>query len=114
MYNLIRTVISQAATQQGQDPLAISFLDASQHIIDAAVSIGAAPTEWQDKKHDYLLTLIADCLIDRPRRPRLNPRVVKVKMSKFARKRPWHQSETRDIVKQLRVIDVEPLGVSPG
>lgn len=114
MYNLIRTLICQAATQHGQDPLAISFLDALQHIIEAAPMITATPTEWQAKKRHYLLAVIADCLIDRPRRPRLNPRVVKVKMSKFARKRPWHKSETRDIVKELRVIDVEPVGVPPG
>ena len=114
MYNLIRTLICQAATQHGQDPLAISFLDALEHIIEAAPMLTATPTEWREAKHRYLLAVIADCRIDRPRRPRLNPRVVKVKMSKFTRKRAWHKSETRDIAKELRVIDVEPVGVPPG
>jgi hypothetical protein len=114
MYNLIRTLICQAATQHGQDPLTISFLDALEHIIEAVPMITAAPTDRQGTKRRYLLAVIADCRIDRPRRPRLNPRVVKVKMSRFARKRPWHKSEMRDIAKELRVIDVEPVGVPPG
>jgi hypothetical protein len=114
MYNLVRTLICQAATEQGQDPLTISFLDALQHIIEAAPLLTAASTERREKKRPYLLAVIADCLIDRPRRPRLNPRVVKVKMSKFARKMPTHKSETRDIVKELKIIDVELIGVPAG
>jgi hypothetical protein len=35
MYNLVRSLISQAATEHSQDPGLISFLDALQHIIDA-------------------------------------------------------------------------------
>jgi hypothetical protein len=114
MYNLVRSLIRQAATEHGQDPLAISFLDALQHILDATPLLTAAPTEHREKKRPYLLALIADCLIDRPRRPRLNPRVVKVKMSKFARKMSHHTSETRDIVKELKVIDVPFVGVPAG
>jgi hypothetical protein len=114
MYNLVRTLISQAATAHGQDPLAISFLDALQHIIDAAPLLTASSPAHREHKRPYLLAVIADCLIDRPRRPRLNPRVVKVKVSKFARKMPGHKSETRDIVQELRVIDIEPVGVPPG
>jgi len=45
-------------------------------------------------------------LIDRPRRPRLNPRVVKVKMSKFARKNADHKGQVRDIVQGLKIIEI--------
>jgi len=40
--------------------------------------------------------VIADCDIDRPRRHRVNPRVVKVKMSNYKRKNKNHKSEYQD------------------
>jgi hypothetical protein len=51
-----------------------------------------------------LLAVIADCQIDRPRRTRINPRVVKVKMSKFNRKGPKDKSADRDLTKELEII----------
>lgn len=111
MYNLIRALISQAAAQHNQDPRTISFLDALQHILDAAPILTVMPPAYREKKRTYLLTLIANCQIDRPRRPRLTPRVVKVKMSKFARKNANHKSQTRDIVNELRILEWKP-GVS--
>ncbi len=107
MYNLIRLLIRQAAEEHGKDPCSISFLDALQHIIDAA-PIMTADGAAQESKFEYLLAVIADCEIDRPRRPRVNPRVVKVKMSKFKRKRDKHKSETRDLAKELKIIPPHP------
>jgi hypothetical protein len=108
-YNLVRTLIYQATVAPGQDPTAISFLETLQHILDAAPVLTAATPAHREQKRQYLLSLTADCRIDRPRRPRLNPRVVKVKMSKFARKNATHKSEVRDIVKDLQIVDVELL-----
>jgi len=105
-YNLVRTLIVQAAAEHGQDPTTISFLDALQHILDAAPLLTVATPERRELKRQYLLTLLADCQIDRPRRPRINPRVVKVKMSKWARKSASHQSEVRDLAQQLKIVDV--------
>ena len=82
-YNMVRLLIRQAAEEHGQDPCSISFLDALQHIINAAPLMTADKPERRPDKFSYLLTLIADCHIDRPRRQRINPRVVKIKMSKF-------------------------------
>jgi len=110
-YNLVRTLISQAAAEHDQDPTTLSFLDALQHILDAAPILTAAAPERRKHKRQYLLTLLADCPIDRPRRPRLNPRVVKVKMSKWGRKTDAHKSERRDIAGQLKIIDAERNGV---
>jgi hypothetical protein len=104
MYNLVRLLIYQAAEQQGKDPRLISFLDALQHIIEAAPLMTVGTAEQAEAKFSYLLMLIADCDIDRPRRQRINPRVVKVKMSKFKRKNKNHKSETRDIEKELQII----------
>jgi hypothetical protein len=111
-YNLVRTLVSQAAAEHGQDPTTISFLDALQHILDAAPILTAAAPERRERKRQYLLALLADCQIDRPRRPRLNPRVVKVKMSKWGRKTADHHSEGRDLAQQLKIIDVGIDGVT--
>jgi hypothetical protein len=103
-YNAVRLLIRQAAEEHGKDPCSISFLDALQHIINAAPLMTAdKPERWQDK-FNYLLALIADCDIDRPRRHRINPRVVKVKMSKFKRKNKTHKSEKRNLAKELKII----------
>jgi hypothetical protein len=111
-YNLVRTLLSQAAAEQGQDPTTLSFLDALQHMLDAAPILTAATPDRRGLKRTYLLALLADCQIDRPRRPRLNPRVVKVKMSNWARKTADHKSEERDIAKQLRIVDLEVAGAA--
>jgi len=113
MYNLIRLLIRQAAEEHGKDPCSISFLDALHHIIDAA-PLMTADEPAQASRFEYLLAVIADCEIDRPRRPRVNPRVVKVKMSKFKRKREKHKSETRDLAKELKIIRPHPSIVGPG
>ncbi|BDA67814.1 hypothetical protein CAL7716_019800 [Calothrix sp. PCC 7716] len=52
----------------------------------------------------YLLLLISESEIDRPRRNRVNQRVVKIKMSKFKRKNSTHKSETRDLNKDLEIL----------
>ena len=104
MYNAVRLLIYQAAVKQGKDPRFISFLDALQHIIDAAPIITAAASEHAEVRFCYLLMVIADCDIDRPRRCRINPRVVKVKMSNFKRKSKKHKSENRNIEQELQIL----------
>lgn len=104
MYNLVRLLISQAALEHDKDPCSISFLDTLQHMIDAAPLMTADPSDQSEAKFEYLLAVIADSEIDRPRRQRINPRVVKVKMSKFKRKNETHKSETRNIEQELEII----------
>jgi hypothetical protein len=104
MYNAVRLLIYQAAMKQDKDPRFISFLDALQHIIDAAPIITAAASEHAEDRFCYLLMVIADCDIDRPRRCRINPRVVKVKMSNFKRKSKKHKSENRNIEQELQIL----------
>jgi hypothetical protein len=110
-YNLVRTLIAQAGAEHGQDPTTLSFLDALQHILDAAPLLTADTPDHREQKRQYLLTLLADCRIDRPRRLRINPRVVKVKMSKWGRKTADHHSEVRNMAGQLKIVDVAPDGV---
>ncbi|MCP5095415.1 MAG: IS4 family transposase [Chloroflexi bacterium] len=108
MYNLVRLLIVQAAAAHGKDPRFISFLDALQHIIDAAPLMTVAKAEQWQKQFDYLLALLANSDIDHPRRHRVNPRVVKVTTSKFKRKRQEHLSEQRNLEKDLEIISQTP------
>jgi len=108
MYNLVRLLIVQAATAHDKNPRFISFLGALQHIIDAAPLMTVANVEQRQAQFNYLLALIADCDIDRPRRHRVNPRVVKVKMSKFKKKCKKDKSEQRNLAKELEIIGEKP------
>ena len=107
MYTLIRLLIAQAAEPHGKDPRFISFLDALQHIIDATPIMAADSNERREQTFAYLLTVIADAEIDRPRRHRINPRVVKVKMSKFDRKNSSHTSTERHLEKDLIILEIQ-------
>ncbi|RMD59066.1 IS4 family transposase [Candidatus Parcubacteria bacterium] len=106
-YHLVRLLMAESAAEHGVDPTCLSFLESLQHIFDAAPILSALPVEQRQERYAYLLELVAHCLIDRPRRPRWHPRVVKVKMSKFAKKTSQHRSQERDIQKELRVVEVE-------
>ncbi len=108
MYNLVRLLIVQAAIAHHKDPRFISFLAALQHIIDAAPLMTVASAQQRQEQFSYLLTLIADCDIDRPRRHRVNPRVVKVKMSNFKRKCKKDKSKNRNLEKELEIVSEKP------
>jgi len=104
MYNLVRLLIAQAATAHAKDPRLISFSDALQHLLDVAPLMTTLGAEQRTVEFEYVLAVIAECDIDRPRRPRINPRVIKVKMSKFNRKGPKDKSTDRDLVRELEII----------
>jgi len=101
---LIRSLIYQSANKEGKEPLQISFLDTLQLIIDSSPFITTAKDSKRKQTFSYLLKMIADSSIDRPRRLRSNPRVVKVKMSKFKRKRKKDKSEYRNFEEELQII----------
>jgi hypothetical protein len=105
LYNLIRETLLKAAAQANKDPLALSFLDALHIILDAIpqMSLPMAP-EIALQQRQYLLSLLADAEIDRPRRPRVNDRVIKVKMSKFKRKTSQHRTRIRNVEKSLEIL----------
>lgn len=60
MYNVVRLLIYRAAVKQDKDPRFISFLGASQHIIDATPIMIADANEHAENKFCYLLMVIAD------------------------------------------------------
>lgn len=104
VYNHIRMLMYKAATDNNHDPLEISFLDSSQWIIDAVSHMSEASSSTRENQITYLLQLISESKIDRPRRPRVNPRVVKVKMSKFSLKKAKHTSKERHLDEEIMII----------
>jgi hypothetical protein len=108
VYNVLRELMIQAATQLKKDPLLLSFLDCLQLVIDAVPNISnTLDTQVLKTKYQYLLDLLAQADIDRPRRNRVNDRVVKVKMSKFKRKTSKHKSKIRNIEQELQIGDLK-------
>jgi hypothetical protein len=108
-YTTMRLLMQRAAAQAGKKPVELSFLETLQAIIDAVPLLN-----WKEHPHSeaemmaYLLTIIAEAEIECARRPRINPRVVKVKMSKFARKNKTHRGEVRDFDKDLWISAPSP------
>ena len=98
-YNLIRELMLEAAGESQQNPLLLSFLDCLQLLIDAIPQMSKPNLTEQivQQQQRYLRALLAEATIDRPRRPRVNARVVKIKMSKFKRKKKHHQTQIRSL-----------------
>jgi hypothetical protein len=107
-YTTMRLLMQRAAERAGKKPVEISFLDTLQAIIDAVPLFNWKEHPHPEQAMDYLLSVIAAYEIECARRPRINPRVVKVKMSKFARKNKTHRGEVRDFDKDLLIIAPSP------
>ncbi len=103
VYNLIRSLIQEATNMEGGDPLLISFVDTVDLIIQSAPLMSMI-TGKRKEKRSFLLKMIAESKIDRPRRPRRNPRVIKVKMSNFKRKRSKDKSQTVHFNQDVEVL----------
>jgi len=102
-YNLIRGTIAHAAERHGLDPDKISFVGTFRAISHMLPRMRGARAHELVRLHDQLLLDIAEALIDRPRRARAYPRVVKVKMSNFKRKRPHHRQVLVDFRTTIRI-----------
>ena len=103
LYNLLRDLINQAAKKHDLDPLAISFVDALQAVIDAIPAMQRASVERLRFLYHQLLDDVAACVLKRRRRKRAYPCVVKVKMSNFRLKRLGHKQETRDFETETKI-----------
>lgn len=87
-YNLVRSMMVQAAVAHGLDPLRIGFVG-SLEVLKATLPyllLLKTPEQWKSKLLE-LLDRIAAQKLPRPRRPRRYPRKVKQKMSNFKLKR---------------------------
>lgn len=102
-YNLIRRLMVEAGEAHGVSPLEISFVDTVEIIKNAAPRFEAATPRRRATLIEQLLQDIADCRNKRPRRPRWNPREVKVKMSNSRLKRRRGRGKIIDFAAVLRV-----------
>ncbi len=96
-YNLIRSVMAQAAHLHGRDPLRLSFKGTLQHLNSFLPLLAVANTRERVHYYDTLLRLVArEQLPDRPHR--VEPRLVK-RRPKWSR---WMQ-QPRAVLKQKLV-----------
>lgn len=85
----MRLLLHEAALKVGIDPDRLSFVHALEVIKDAIPEFQMVASDQREHLCQHLLTDIARVRLP-DRRNRINPRVVKRKMSKFFRKRPEH------------------------
>ena len=86
---IVRAIMHQAALHHDLDPDRLSFVSAIRLISDAIADFQLVHPEQHDRLWLRLLKDIASFRLP-PRENRINPRVVKRKVSKFKVKRPEH------------------------
>jgi hypothetical protein len=88
-HDVRRTLMSAAAAQAEVDPERLSFLGCLQVL---RTRLSECPGDVQERR-TFVATLLRELGQERlePRRHRINPRVVRIKMSKFKKKRPEHR-----------------------
>jgi hypothetical protein len=100
-YNLIREVMVEAAEAAGLTPLELSFTRSLQILRAALPQFEGAAEDEHPALYARLLGDLSFARIDRPRRGRSNPRVVKRKMSNFPVKAPGARGTQPDFVVQV-------------
>lgn len=103
-YNLIRATIAQAARQADISARDISFVGTVRAIERRAASIERLHGRDRDAAWLELLAEISS-LRTRKRRERQYPRVLRVKISRFPRKRSWHRQRKTKLVEKLRLVN---------
>jgi len=88
-YNAVRGLMHQAALAEDIPPRRLSFIDSVRLIRDTVQDMRNALTRDLPRLYHGLIDKIGQCRLP-PRENRINPRVVKQKMSKFHKKRPEH------------------------
>lgn len=101
-YNLVRGLMSEAATTTNVDPRHLSFVETLRLIDLATMAYQRARTLRERMAvRKQLVQDIAETLDRRPRRPRHYPRVVKIKMSNYGCKKATDCGCHRDYVNEL-------------
>ena len=85
----LRYFMHEAALSVGIDPRRLSFIHTLRVVRETAPLLRAAPTDRLPFLYAAMIQHIAQGRLP-PRDNRINPRVVKKKMSNFAKKRPEH------------------------
>ena len=105
VYHAVRHVLHEAALTVDIDPQPLSFIHAVRVIRETMPVMHAAATERLPFLYTAMIRHIAQGQLP-PRDNRINPRVVKKKMSNFPKKRPehCHPSQPQTLFEQAVVI----------
>ena len=104
-YNIVREIMAAGAQRHSIPPRYISFVEALQAIKQAIPRFEHASRDYERVLWRRLMRDIASCKLERPRRPRLYPRVVKIKFVRYTRKRPEHHQEIIRFDQAIRLQD---------
>jgi hypothetical protein len=88
---VVRALMEEAAQQTNIDVDRLSFTGCLQILQARLPECDSSTPEHLDRWYQLLVAELAQERID-PRRNRVNPRVIKRKISKFAKKRPQHRA----------------------
>jgi hypothetical protein len=87
---VVRTLMFEAAQREGVAPRQMSFT-ATLKILRCRLPEVPRSKTGQRRWWEALLTEVGEAVLE-PRRDRINPRVIKRKMSKWLKKRPHHRN----------------------
>jgi DDE family transposase/transposase IS4-like protein len=103
-YNLVRGLMVEAGTAHSVPPLEISFVDSLEVIRMALPRLQSCADGKRRSLYLQMIRDIADCRLDRPRRKRWAPRVVKQKIGTFLLKREGDRSIPYDFAAELTLV----------
>lgn len=101
---VVRRLMFEAASGQGLDPDRISFTD-TLNILRCRLAEAPANPRRLKAWYEALVEEVADEILP-PRRNRINPRVIKQKMSKWAKKNAHHRNPPQPSQPFRNVVDV--------
>jgi hypothetical protein len=102
---VVRTLIFEAATSAGLDPQRLSFT-ATLKILRCRMPEVPKSEKGRRRWWSDLLAEVGEALLE-PRRDRVNPRVIKRKMSKWLKKRPHHRQAPQPSMSFRESIQIE-------
>lgn len=102
-HTLVRELMMEGAEVAGVTPTELSLTDSLEVIKLSLRDFHAGGSRRRAKLRKELIQEIGGCLIDRPRRKRQCPRVVKRKMSNFRLKRPGDRAGPLDTTIRFKI-----------
>lgn len=103
-HGLVRRAMSEAATRAGVAPRRVSFTGALK-ILRCRLAECPADEPGRVCWYEHLIDEIAEEVLPQ-RRSRINPRVIKKKMSNWKKKRPEHRCPTKPIERFRDTIEI--------
>lgn len=94
-YNAVRALMVEAAQEAGVDPRGLSFTDCLERIRTVLPLLASMTPGAQAQLLERLVLDLAQCRLPKRRVGRRCPRAVKIKMSKWPRKRPGTKTVAR-------------------